>query len=107
MNVPLKLILCFLIISIITYFFTWGPILHLTLSFLGKWLAGSSRYFQFLNSTMLLSYKYYSFSIIYFVILSFPCFIKLVLIALRELLWAYLLMLGHFAAYFGQFFTFH
>ena len=65
----------------------------------------------FLNSTVILLYYqyYYSFSFIYFII-SIPCFIILSLIALSELFCYHLasfLMLGYFAAYFGQFLTFY
>ena len=66
----------------------------------------------FLNSiVMLLYYQYYcSFSFIYFVILSFPCFIILDLIALSEFFLCYylasFLMLSYFATYFGQFFLY-
>ena len=65
----------------------------------------------FLNSIVMLLYYqyYYSFSFIYFVVLSFPCFIILALIVLSEF-WCYhlvsFLMLVYFAAYFGQFLYF-
>ena len=69
----------------------------------------------FLNSiVMLLYYQYYSFSFIYFVILSFPCFIILVLsysLSYHCFKWVFLcyhlasfLVLSYFAIYFGHFF---
>ena len=65
----------------------------------------------FLNSIVMLLYYqyYYSFSFIHFVIVSFPCFIILALIALNELLCyllAYFLILGYFPAYFNNFLYF-
>ena len=40
MNVPLKLILCFLIISIITYFFYLGPHYASDIEFFGEMASG-------------------------------------------------------------------
>ena len=83
-------------------FLNWSPVKHLRGSFLEKLLADLSRQLLlressivdacllnvFLNSILMLLYyqHYHSFSFIYLVTLSFPCYIILALIAVIELL---------------------